>query len=193
MLDFFEFERPNCGDGTVPSWSADLGGLYPNKTYYASDRDHTGALGDDDSIMTEGLVVSNNVIAKIKNIIDDNPDAEVTGITKNRPAYNTNGWTNGVNDQYQTLTFRQDTDIIVTWEDGTMVYSTSTPYCPKNDIVISEDGENIVISLYNGQQVNIHSPKGKTDIRIETFELGESVSAASYELQKGAQMSIAIQ
>ena len=171
-----------------------MGGLYPNKTYYALDRDHTGKLDEEtDAITIEGLVVSNNVITKIKNIIDGNPDARVIGITKDRPVYLSNGWVEGLNDQYQVITFRQDADVVVTQEDGTVLYSTGTSCCQRNNIVIAEDGENIVISLYNGQQVSIHSPKGKADIRIETFELGESVSAASYELQKGAQIPVVIQ
>ena len=82
-----EFTYANCGDGTVPTWSADLGGTNPSRTFYALNRDHGGELNDDGSIKKEGLVVSNNVITKIKHIIDGTPNSTVSGITSTRPVY----------------------------------------------------------------------------------------------------------
>ena len=100
-----EFTKTNCGDGTVPTWSADLGGTNQNKTFYAVNRDHTGALNNDGTVKSEGLVVSDNIITKIKQIIDGNPNGSATGITTTRPVYASNGWTQGVNDEYTSLTF----------------------------------------------------------------------------------------
>lgn len=54
-----------CGDGTVATWSADLGGLYPSKTIYMTGYEHIGSMQDN----TEGLVVSAAVFSNIRNII----------------------------------------------------------------------------------------------------------------------------
>ena len=37
-----KFYKNNAGDGTVPVWSANIGGSFPNKTYYAYNREHGG-------------------------------------------------------------------------------------------------------------------------------------------------------
>lgn len=54
-----------CGDGTVATWSADLGGLYPSKTIYMTGYEHIGSIQDN----TKGLVVSAAVFSNIRNII----------------------------------------------------------------------------------------------------------------------------
>ncbi len=66
------FSRTNDGDGTVATWSANIGSLYPSKTYYASGREHRGEYDfDENKVKVEGLVVSENVIQLIQNIIDN--------------------------------------------------------------------------------------------------------------------------
>lgn len=83
-MESIDYNKNNKGDGTVAVWSADIGGMYPNKTYYASGRDHCGEYDFDENVVkTEGLVVSANVIQLIKNIINDS-SALPSGITRTR-------------------------------------------------------------------------------------------------------------
>lgn len=82
----------NCGDGTVATWSADLGGLYPTRTYYVNNTPHTGVAEYDKetkeaTIISEGLVASEAVEEKIINIINGSPNKSVDGITQTPPSY----------------------------------------------------------------------------------------------------------
>ena len=79
------FTKELKGDGTVPFWSADLGGTNSSKTYYAANREHTGKY-ENNAVAEEGLVVSANSLQMVKNIINNNPSTLPSGITKTRPA-----------------------------------------------------------------------------------------------------------
>ena len=74
------FNEDTNGDGTVPTWSASLGWLYKNKTFYANNMKHAGVYNhNNNTVKEEGLVVSNNVITKVINIINNN-NSNVSGI-----------------------------------------------------------------------------------------------------------------
>ncbi len=82
-LETIGYTRTNEGDGTVPKWSANLGNLYPSKTYYATGRDHCGEYDfDNNTVEQEGLAVSENIIQLIKNIINNNSSLP-SGISRN--------------------------------------------------------------------------------------------------------------
>lgn len=84
QLEMVNYLTTNEGDGTVPVWSANLGNLYPSKTYYAFGRDHCGEYNfDDNAVEQEGLAVSENVIQLIRNIINNNSSLP-TGISIGR-------------------------------------------------------------------------------------------------------------
>ena len=72
----FEVESKNCGDGTVELWSASLGGLYPERTFYVENAVHS-----------EELINGENVLNKVIDIINGNPDSEIDGITQEAPIY----------------------------------------------------------------------------------------------------------
>ena len=72
------------GDGTVVTWSANIGSLYTSRTYYASSREHCGEYDfNENTIKTEGLVVSENVIQLIRNIINNSSSLPI-GISRNQ-------------------------------------------------------------------------------------------------------------
>ena len=166
-----EFIKTNCGDGTVPSWSADFGGINPDRTYYAINRDHTGAI-ENGEIIREGLTVSENVITKIKNIIDGNPDITVSGITKSSPVYTTNGWVNGLNDTYIALTFDRSSEICILDSNNNVIYSSSkTEFVNQKNINVKLSDEKIKVTLYDDATVNIIADH--VDIQTSTYEMGQ--------------------
>ena len=82
-IETMGYPETNNGDGTVATWSANIGSLYPSRTYYASGREHCGEYDfNKNTIKTEGLVVSENVIQLIRNIIN-NSSALPSGISRN--------------------------------------------------------------------------------------------------------------
>lgn len=86
----YRCEAAYCGDGVVPSWSADLGGVYPQRTFYATCAQHVGYYSLSENSISwggNGLVTSENVIQKIIDIINGNPYSSVSGITQNSPVY----------------------------------------------------------------------------------------------------------
>ena len=84
-IDQLSFRFTNQGDDTVPFWSADIGGLYPSKTYYAVNRSHGGTIDTNGNIKSEGLIVSENTLQLVINIINNAPNSIPTGINKTRP------------------------------------------------------------------------------------------------------------
>lgn len=68
------------GDGTVPIWSANLNGLYPNKCFYAAGIKHGTTNGD-------SLVDNTNIMELIKKIINEQLNTLPSGITRTMPAY----------------------------------------------------------------------------------------------------------
>ena len=82
-IETMGYPETTNGDGTVATWSANIGSLYPSRTYYASGREHRGEYDfDENTIKTEGLVVSENVIQLIRNIIN-NSSSLPSGISRN--------------------------------------------------------------------------------------------------------------
>ena len=82
-IESMGYSETTNGDGTVATWSANIGSLYPSRTYYASGREHCGEYDfDENTIKTEGLVVSENVIQLIRNIIN-NSSYLPSGISRN--------------------------------------------------------------------------------------------------------------
>ena len=63
-------------------WSANLGGMYPSKIYYAPNRSHGGELNSQGGIKKEGLVVSDNTIQLVQNIIDGRSNSLPSGISR---------------------------------------------------------------------------------------------------------------
>lgn len=70
------YEKMGCGDGTVPKWSADIAGKYPNKTYYTNSCTHRDLVEDD------------NVFKMITNIIDGTPNTLPNTIYQTTPSDN---------------------------------------------------------------------------------------------------------
>ena len=80
VSDNYYFDYEAKGDGTVPVWSANLGGLYPNKCYYAANMQHGTSNGN-------SLVDNTNVLALIKKIINEQLSSLPAGITQTAPVY----------------------------------------------------------------------------------------------------------
>ena len=78
LIDSIEWHEEKYGDGTVPKCSAALGGLYPERVFYATGRSHTGNV--DDIADEPGLLVSDNVIDKVSDIINNKPYNVIEGI-----------------------------------------------------------------------------------------------------------------
>lgn len=78
LIDSIGWHEEKDGDGTVPKCSAALGELYPERVFYATGRSHTGNV---DNIADEpGLLVSDNVIDKVSDIINNKPYNVIEGI-----------------------------------------------------------------------------------------------------------------
>ena len=80
VSDNYYFEYEAKGDGTVPVWSANLGGLYPNKCYYAANVMYGTSDGD-------SLVDNTNVLTLVKKIINGQLTSLPAGITQTAPVY----------------------------------------------------------------------------------------------------------
>lgn len=179
-----EFTKTNCGDGTVPTWSADLGGTNQSKTFYAVNRDHTGALNNDGTVKSEGLVVSDNIITKIKQIIDGNPNGNATGITTTRPVYASNGWTQGVNDEYTSLTFSNNANMLITNNNDNGVIYSKFDECETDNIIVEEMLDYITIEVFGKQSIKIETLDKEVEVEVQKYKLGECVDRKTIKIGK---------
>jgi hypothetical protein len=179
-LESVGYNITNSGDGTVPIWSANLGGMYGGKTFYATNRDHSGQYNYSNGTVTkEGLVVSANVIQKVINIINGNPYSSVTGISQTAPAYSPgapdgNGWIVGGCEEQAILSFAQNKIVTICNSDETLLFSNEpNNFTKTSDVnVFTENGITTVVITMDKISIKVNTLSNSSGISLSLNRAG---------------------